>query len=443
LSRHTDYTFYIENLGCAKNQVDAEIMVRYLQDKGWSLADSPDNAAFIIVNSCGFIRPAKEESIDAVIDFRDRYPEKKIILAGCLAQRYGKALSGLNGTIDGIFGNRALSGIPEFLERLEAGGTVTFTGENREPAPERRRFFSLPGSVYVKISEGCNNRCSFCAIPLIRGALRSRRQEEIIWEIKNLLALGMFEINLIGQDLGSYGRDTGAGGITELLSAVSDISGDFWIRLLYIHPDHFPVDILDLCRRDPRILPYFDIPFQHASSRILARMGRRGSADDYLGLAGSIRSALPDAVIRTTFLVGFPGETREDFAALVRFQQALDPDWLGVFTYSREEGTPAATMRNLFPVRKKTAEGRREVLMTGQAARTTGRMKRFKGSLLPVLIEERVKGEDLALGRIFAQAPEVDGLTVVRSDKAVPGRIMNCRITGVNGYDLEARPELH
>ena len=308
MSRPTEKKIYIENLGCAKNQVDAETMIRHLEDRGWTITGDSEAAECIIVNSCGFIRPAKEESIDTVLAFRKKFPDKTIILSGCLAQRYGEKLSGLYGTVDGIFGNRALSEIPDFLRRVETGETRVYRGEKKESPPFRRRLLSLPGSVYVKISEGCNNRCSFCAIPIIRGPLESRSRGEILDEIRGLLDTGLFEINLIGQDLGSYGSDTGGGGITELLSDIADLEGDFWVRLLYIHPDHFPSGILDICRQDKRILPYFDIPFQHASSGILSRMGRRGTADTYMDLAASIRQSLPDAVLRTTFMVGFPGK---------------------------------------------------------------------------------------------------------------------------------------
>lgn len=440
MSRPTEKKIYIENLGCSKNQVDAETMIRYLEDGGWTVTGDPEDSECVIVNSCGFIRPAKEESIDTALAFRKEYPDKTIILSGCLAQRYGEELSGLYGTVDGIFGNRALSEIPAFLERIETGKTQVYRGEKVEALPFRHRFLSLPGSVYVKISEGCNNRCSFCAIPIIRGQLVSRSRGEVLDEIRGLLDMGMFELNLVGQDLGSYGSDTGGGGITELLSDIADLDGDFWVRLLYIHPDHFPPGLLDICRQDRRILPYFDIPFQHASSGILSRMGRRGTADTYLDLAASIRENLPDAVLRTTFLVGFPGETRKDFAELAAFREALNPDWLGVFTYSREEGTAAAGMGRLFSPASKTAEKRRDRLMKDQEASTARNLERFKGRELPVFMEERVEGEDLSLGRIYAQAPEVDGLTVVNTAKVEPGTVIRCRIIGVHGYDLEAVP---
>lgn len=440
MPEHTSSVFYLVHLGCAKNQVDAEVMTRYLHNEGWKPAESPEDADYIIVNSCGFIRPAKEESIETTLQLRERYPGKKIILAGCLAQRYGAELSALYGTVDGIFGNRALSEIHAFLRRLKPGATEVFTSTHAEEVPERDHLFNLPGSAYLKVSEGCNNRCSFCAIPLIRGNLRSRSIEDILGELRGLLRRGVFEINLIGQDLGAYGSDLGNGGVVELLKNISALPGKFWIRLLYIHPDHFPRDMLDVIGADPRILPYFDIPFQHASDRVLARMNRRGHAAEYLGLVRDIRASLPDAVIRTTFLVGFPGERRKDFAVLREFQHALSADWLGVFTYSREEGTPAASMGRLRPLPGRTAEGRRKILMETQEDITAHNLERFKGRVLPVLVEEQVEGEDLALGRIYAQAPEVDGLTVVHTAEADPGQVLNCKITGVRGYDLQALP---
>ncbi|MBN2049568.1 MAG: 30S ribosomal protein S12 methylthiotransferase RimO [Spirochaetales bacterium] len=440
MSKPINKTFYIEHLGCAKNQVDAEVLTRYLEDDGWSITDTPEEAAFLIVNSCAFIQPAREETIATLFDLRNRFPDKRIILAGCFAQRYGTELSALEDTVDGIFGNGALSRISWYLDTVLSGEKKAFTGTAEEEQPLRKRLFSFPRSAYVKISEGCDNRCAFCSIPLIRGPLRSRKKADILKEVRDLLDRGIFELNLIGQDLGSFGRDTGEGNIADLLSDITRLRGDFWVRLLYIHPDNFPEQILEICREDPRILPYFDIPFQHGSPGVLQKMGRRGTAGDYLNLADRIRTALPGAVLRTTFLVGFPGETREAFAELVDFQRRLQPDWLGVFTWSREEGTAAASMSRFTAPSRKTAEARREALMAAQENLTAEAMKRFLRRELPVLVEEPVTGEDLALGRIYAQAPEVDGLTVIDAAGLKGGDVTVCRITGVRGYDLEALP---
>jgi len=253
------------------------------------------------------------------------------------------------------------------------------------------------------------------------------------------------ELCLIGQDLGSYGKDGAAGAfaagqcrLAELLSAISALPGDFWVRLLYIHPDHFPYEILPICKRDPRILPYFDLPFQHASERILRLMNRRGNAQIYLDLLAAIRKELPDATIRSTFLVGFPGETEEDMQILLDFQQQAQLDWLGVFTYSREEDTPAYSMKGRVP--KKVAEGRKQQIEAAQIPITESRMDRFVGKTVPVLVEERVENEDgLYLGRTLCQAPEVDGATVLSSDRNLtPGTFVSAKVFSRAGFDLDA-----
>ena len=266
--------------------------------------------------------------------------------------------------------------------------------------------------------------------------------ETVIQEIRGLLGRGFREFNFVGQDLGSFGKDRGQSEFLRLLAGVGELEGDFWIRLLYLHPDHFPLEIIDGIHRDSRILPYFDIPFQHASPRILRKMGRRGSSEAYLGLIQRLREELPGAVIRSTFLVGFPGETRRDLALLEDFQDRASLDWLGVFSYSREEGTPAAALQGKFShqLRRRQREGRRALLMKRQAAITEGRMERFVGQEMEVLIEEPVEGEALYLGRAYLQAPEVDGLTLVDARGLSPGDMVRVRIRRRNGLDLEAAP---
>ncbi|HSV56914.1 MAG TPA: MiaB/RimO family radical SAM methylthiotransferase, partial [Magnetospirillaceae bacterium] len=278
--------------------------------------------------------------------------------------------------------------------------------------------------------------CSYCAIPLIRGDARSRDPLDVADEARELAARGIFELNLVGQDLGSYGLDTlGRQALPELLDRICRLDGDFRIRMLYIHPDRFPLSILDVCARDPRVLPYFDIPFQHASTSVLKAMNRKGDAETYLRLVGSIRDRLPDAVLRSTFLVGFPGETEEDFSALLDFQDRARLDWLGAFEYSREEGTPAASFPGRVP--KRTAALRRRAVEEAQRPLTESRLRRFLGRDLEILVEEPVEGEDLSIGRSYAQAPEVDGLVVVNA-RLDPGRVVRARVTAVNGVDLEA-----
>ena len=450
-------TLYLENLGCAKNQVDGEALVSVLLDRGWLLADTPDEAGLIIVNTCGFIEAARKESINSIMDFRRRYPRAKIIAAGCLSERYAEELAEQLYEANGIFGNRDLARIADFAESLcrETSPKTPYTGRlsathggrlllpvDYADTPPRKKVFSPPGCVYIKAAEGCDNACAYCAIPRIRGRLRSRSAESIAAEVKDFLAQGITEFNLVAQDLGSWGRDfSPPANLPALLSAILDIPGDFRLRLLYIHPEHFPREALALCRGDARLLQYFDLPFQHASGRVLAAMGRKWSAAENLALVRGIRQALPDAVIRSTFLVGFPGETDEDFQALRDFQEKAAFDWLGCFAYSAEEDTPAYALHGKKGMRvyKRIAAARKRSIEEAQIPITEKRLGRFVGTQAELLVEENVGGEKLALARAWFQAPEVDGLTVIATDTPLaPGTRVMAKITRQNGFDLEA-----
>ncbi|MFP3091463.1 30S ribosomal protein S12 methylthiotransferase RimO [Treponema sp. TIM-1] len=443
--------YYLDPFGCVKNQVDAETMMGALDRSGWAVAADPVEADLIIINSCGFIKTAKQESINAVLRYKKAYPEKKVLLAGCLAQRYASELAESLPEADLLFGNRDLARIIDAADSALHGKTRALVpAEGALPAEGspyegERPLLSLPGSAYVKISEGCDNRCSFCAIPLIRGPLRSRPVEGILRECQRLLDRGVVEINLIGQDLGSYGADVFPNpGLPRLLEALTRLEGHFWVRLLYIHPDNFPRPLLDIIRQDPRLLPYFDLPFQHGSPGILRAMNRRGDPQTYLSLIEEIRTALPDGVIRSTFLTGFPGETEEDFQALLDFQEKARLDWLGVFVYSREEDTPAYALKGRVP--GKLATERKARIEAQQIPITQERMERFIGRELPVLVEEgftprasALGGEGkLYLGRLFSQAPEVDGAAVITSEEElVPGTLIPGRVFARAGFDLE------
>ncbi len=438
-------TFTIESLGCAKNQVDSELLIAELESSGLQWVAEADGAEAVIVNTCGFITSAKEQSIQTALQLKERYPAKKVILAGCLVQRYAGELAEALGEIDGFVGLHDPQGIRRLLEpeaaqpeRSQQPGAERSQqpGAERVSSVRRTRLLSYPGSAYLKIAEGCDNRCSYCAIPLIRGPLASRSRAEVLAEAEELLARGVRELILVAQDLSSFGLDRGAGELAALLRDIGRIGGEFWLRLLYIHPDHFPEEILEQFASDPRLLPYFDLPFQHASAAVLSRMGRRGSFESYLALIHRIRERLPDAVLRSTFLVGFPGETEEDFRRLLEFQQAAKLDWAGVFAYSREEGTPAYALRGR--VSRRLAGQRQSQLELAQVPITRARLERHLGRVLPVLIEEPVLGEALSLGRAYLQAPEVDGLVVVRAAGLEAGSLHRVRIESVAGVDLEA-----
>ncbi len=445
-SKQTSRTFYIENLGCAKNQVDADIMVHALEADGWTHVEEPREDSAILVNTCSFIRDAKEESISSILQLRAAYPAATVIATGCLAQRYGADLAEDMSELDGVFGNRAPARIAHYLtEDLPAGRRLLVPTEHGLEAGRTNRF-SYPGSAYVKIAEGCDTRCAFCAIPVIRGRLASRRVGDIVREVEGLLADGAGEIILVAQDLTTFGRDLDGENLMGLLSELSKLSGDFWVRLLYLYPERFPRDLLDLCAADPRILPYFDIPFQHAHREVLRGMSRPGDAERFLKLVTEIRAAVPDAVIRSTFMLGYPGETEEAFTELHDFIRAAALDWAGFFTYSPEEDTPAYRSRKIGPrVSPSVARRRKSLLEETQGEITRSRLDRFIGRTLPVLIEEPVAGEDLAIGRCFAQAPEVDGLVVIRTEDADagsvrPGETVTVRILRRNGIDLEGVP---
>ncbi|MCL1812827.1 MAG: 30S ribosomal protein S12 methylthiotransferase RimO [Treponema sp.] len=451
--------YFLDPFGCVKNQVDAEIMMASLNDALWKAVDDPADADMIIVNSCGFIEVAKRESINAVLAWKKQYPQKKILLAGCLSQRYRKELEESLTEADGFLDCDSIDNVvPTAAElfKLVHNVSVSVKGNSRSALPDSNRglrpLLGFPGSAYVKISEGCSNNCTFCAIPLIRGPLRCRAISDIVEECKQLLRRGVKELCLIGQDIAAFtsgngtATENGSTALAALLKAIAALPGDFWVRLLYLHPDHFSLDILDIIAHDKRFLPYFDIPFQHATPHILSSMGRKGNAKSYLGLLETIRTKLPDAVIRSTFLVGFPGETEDDFKELVDFQKKARFDWLGVFTFSREEGTAAYSMKGR--VGKKIAAQRKAIIEEKQLPITEERMNRFVGQIMDVLIEEAIDPEDnpatgLWLGRLFCQAPEVDGAAVIRTADATgtllpkPGDMIRGTIVARNGIDLE------
>jgi ribosomal protein S12 methylthiotransferase len=430
-------TCYLEQLGCAKNQVDGETILQLLDGAGFLRAEEPENADIIIINSCGFIEKAKQESINTTLEFRKLYPCKKIILAGCLAQRYAQALCESMPEVDAFMGVDDLTQIVPLVVKLSGEQKKTESAIVQNPRP----LLSLPGSAYIKIAEGCNNNCSFCAIPLIRGALKSRPIEEIYAEAKMFVERGIKEICLIAQDTASYGFDiAGTCLLDKLLLELSKLAGDFWVRLLYLHPDHFPYKILEIIKNDKRFLPYFDIPFQHSSPNILQAMNRQGSRKEYLSLINTIRGELDNAIIRSTFLTGFPGEKDSDFNDLLEFQQEAKLDWLGVFCYSNEDGVPAYNYKDR--VTKKTSALRKTILEEKQSAITENAVdnfaEHFAGQKLQTLIEEEVE-TGLYIGRLFCHAPEVDGACVLECEKKLEtGVFQDIMVQGRAGLDIYA-----
>ena len=438
---------YLENLGCAKNQVDAEVMIEKLAQDGWEYTQKLKEADLVLVNTCGFINIAKEESINTFFELNENKKKgSKIVMTGCLAQRYASDLSEEIPEADAFFGNRDLSQISDVVNSLYLENEkIIIRPEYPSVEKEyykRKELLGFKGSAYLKISEGCDHRCHYCAIPIIRGPLRSRCEKDIIEDAKNLISKGIWEINIIAQDLASYGTDLGdkSSRFCDLLKKLCLLDGDFRLRLLYIHPDSFPMELIDIVKNEKKVLPYFDIPFQHASVKVLREMGRTGTAKSYGDLIRKIRKEIPEAIIRTTILLGFIHEDEETFKEVVSFIKSTEFDWMGSFIYSREEDTPAWSLRT--EVKQEEMEARaaiwKEELEKEQEVITLNRLERLVGKEVDVLIEELIKGEELAIGRIYAQAPEVDGLTVVIGRDMEPGKVYRCGIVKVNGVDLEA-----
>ena len=453
--------FFLDQHGCAKNQVDGELLIHRLVSRGMTQVFDAGEADLIVVNSCGFIESAKTESLEAVLGAKKAYPNAKVLLSGCLAERYAEVFRTELPEVDGILGNGDLSAIDGVVDDMEKNERpVVKKAQVGVCCGERNMLLSFRGSAYVKITEGCNNNCSYCAIPIIRGELRSRKASEIVDEIKELLAKGIFEFNLVGQDLAAYGtgrldnvfgegksplncRDGKPSPLSRLLREISAIAGDFWIRLLYIHPDHFTEDILPVIAADKRILPYFDIPFQTGDNAMIRAMNRTGTAAQYVEIAKKIRSVLPNAALRTTFLTGFAGETDEAQANTEQFLREIAFDWSGCFPYSREDDTPGAKLKN--QVSHKIAVARAHRLEKLQSEITRERLSLRTGQEYDVLVEEIVDGEDaLAIARAWFQAPEVDGNVVISYDRDNPdenaavqcGRLVRVKITSSGAVDL-------
>ncbi len=433
------------SLGCAKNLVDSEHMAGVLRAAGLSLARSPEEADVILVNTCGFIGDAREESIDAILRACERKAAglcRAVIVAGCLTQRYRGELRSAIPEVDAMIGLDQLEEIARIVRRIEGGehGILQVSAVSRRLYnPSARRIVLTGGPfAYIKIAEGCNHRCAFCAIPGIRGRYRSRRPADIVREAESLLAGGVRELNLISQDTTRYGGDLGRRtDIAALVRALDRIGGRFWIRLLYGHPAHLDDALLDAMGESRHVCRYLDIPIQHSHSEILRAMRRAGGARAVRALPERVRARLPGAALRTTCLVGFPGETAAHFADLQSFVREAAFDHLGVFTFSREENTAAHDLPH--PVPRTVAVRRRAALMRAQQATVRRHLAAQVGRAETVLMIRPLE-EGLWLARSARQAPEVDGVTRVavggRPTRA--GEFLRIRPTGVEGYDLAA-----
>ncbi|MDO8586263.1 MAG: 30S ribosomal protein S12 methylthiotransferase RimO [Armatimonadota bacterium] len=424
----------IVSLGCPKNLVDSEQMLGALAQAGCEIVSDKREAEVILINTCGFIESAKEESLDTILEMirlKGAGACKSVIVAGCLAQRYADELSREIPEVDAFVGVGQIAALPGIVQLTLDGHRVV---DNSRPARqwvefEARIRATPPWTAYLKISDGCDNRCSYCAIPEIRGLFRSRPSDRIVAEAEILAAEGVKEIVLVGQDLTRYGSDTHES-LVSLLRRLARVEGPTWIRLMYCYPTRISDDLIEVIASEPKIAKYIDVPLQHADDDVLRRMNRLGSSDEYLALLRRIRAACPDMALRTSMIVGFPGETLEEFERLVDFVREARFDRMGVFEYSREEGTPAADIAPR--IGAATKRRRRDRLMREQQRVSLEMNKGFIGREIDVLAERNDRG------RSYRDAPDVDGVVLLNGFKGAPGEMVRARVTDATEYDLVA-----
>lgn len=430
------------SLGCPKNLVDSERMLGLLQLDGYQLVENPDGADFVIVNTCGFIEEARQESyatIREMVDLKQNGRTRGIIVSGCLAERQKEDLLTECPEVDhlvGVFGREEVTKVADrLLGNLEEQRTV-FRPAPIRALPDRDRLRITPRHfAYLKISEGCDRLCTFCAIPKMRGKHATKPMEEVLAEAKQLASDGVRELIIVAQDTTYYGMDLyGESRLAELLTQLNDVDGIDWIRLMYFYPMYIDEKLIDVIARSEKILPYIDMPLQHISDTMLRRMSRRVTKSQTIDLVNQMRDAIPNLVLRTTFITGFPGETDEQFEELIEFTEQQQFERMGVFTYSLESDTPAAQLGD--HIDQDVMERRRQQLMQVQQKVAFGWNQRQIGKQLDVIIDCAVPNEPNAwVGRTFADAPDVDGLVFVTGD-VKPGDLVRCEIVASREYDL-------
>ena len=433
-------TFHLISLGCAKNTVDSESMAQLLAGSGFQPASSPEDAGVIIVNTCGFIGPAKDESFQVLGELAEgKRQDQVLIAAGCLTQRYGVEVARRVPGIDGILGTRRWMDILDVVESLRGGkhpGPLYHLPDVPDVGRDDSGVLrvSIQGkSAYIKIADGCRRPCAFCAIPLIKGTAVSRPVESILEEARILQERGIHEIILIAQDTTDYGRDLGIkNGLAALLKKlVLELPEVDWIRVMYAYPGYVTDELIDVIATHPQVLPYLDIPLQHAHPAVLKRMRRPANVDWVYRTLEKMRAAIPDLALRTTFIVGYPGETDSEFQTLLDFIGEIRFDRVGAFQYSFEPGTTAEPLGD--PVPPEVKQARWEQLMELQQGISLERNQSFVSQTLDVLIEGQ--GDGISLGRSYRDAPEIDGLVLIENDLPV-GDMVPVRITGAMAYDL-------
>ena len=432
------YKVGMVSLGCDKNRVDSELILGTI-NKFYEITNNPKDADIIIVNTCGFIEEAKQESIDTILEmasYKKDFNCKMLIATGCLTQRYGDELLDLIPEIDILMGVNDYLKIHklilDFIKTQKRVSSNTYT--DIEINEGERLLTTKTHTAYVRIAEGCNNFCTYCIIPKIRGKFRSRSEENILKEITSLANQGVSEFILIAQDLTSYGIDIyGEKKLHELVNKISKIDGVKWIRLLYCYPEEITDELILEIKNNDKIVKYMDLPIQHISSKILKLMGRKTSKDDIINKINKLRSEIPNITIRTSLIVGFPGETEEDFSELKNFLEDYKLDNVGVFCYSQEEGTPAAIMAN--QIEQDIKVERQKELMNIQRIVVNNQNKLKIGSIYDTIIDGN--NDEFFIGRTYGMAPEIDGVVYIRKTQTLkPGDTVKVRITDVIEYDL-------
>jgi ribosomal protein S12 methylthiotransferase len=430
---------FIRTLGCPKNETDSEHLRGLLERSGYARADTAEEADVVVVNTCSFIDAARRESVDAILEEIDRRNEgQRVVVAGCLVERYGKELADELPEVDGFMSLGSYGRAPEIVDRAVSGVRQLCFDPGKVPISLDVRSAPVSPTAFVKISEGCDRTCSFCAIPLIRGRHRSRSAETISAEVRWLVERGVKEVVLVAQDMSLYGRDTdGKWRLPDLLRSVGEIDGLLWLRMLYQYPRYVDDDLLGAVADSAPAVPYFDLSLQHASGKLVRKMRRWGDGDRFLSLIDRIRDRFPEAVLRSAFIVGFPGETESDAELLADFLPKARLDWAGFFPYSREEGTEAgAFVRGRVPAA--VAERRAEVLGAIQSEVAEAKRAELVGTNVDVLVESR--NGTAVNGRTWREAPEVDAeVSVTGARAARVGDVVHARVTGVDGLDLVAQ----
>ncbi|MGN0472464.1 MAG: 30S ribosomal protein S12 methylthiotransferase RimO [Lachnospiraceae bacterium] len=432
---------FFVSLGCDKNLVDSEVMLEQLHNRGYSFTDDEEEADIAVVNSCCFIGDAKEESIRTIIELGGRKQTgklQKLILCGCLAQRYHQEILEELPEVDAVVGTLAIERIVDAVEACLAGKREIYLEDIQSPPFIGRKRVNTTGGYYafLKIAEGCDKHCTYCVIPKVRGNFRSVPMEDLLAQARELAAQGIRELILVAQETTVYGIDLyGAKQLPELLHRLCEIEGIRWIRLLYCYPEEITEELIDTIRDEEKIVHYIDMPIQHASDRILSRMGRKTNQEEIRRKVAMIRGKIPDIALRTTLITGFPGETEADFEELYRFVNEMEFDRLGVFPYSAEEDTPAASMPD--QIDEKVKQSRRDEIMELQQAIAFENEENMVGRLLPVMIEGRIAEDNVYVARSYRDAPDVDGYVFVNTDRdLMSGDFVTVRITDSREYDL-------